>query len=191
MQSITINKKSVKLESSNGLEINSTRFFNIPNVLSFLRILLIPSILFFIYNSQKVFSLIIFTVAIITDYIDGYFARKLNIKNKYGLYVDVSADFLLIISIWSIFTIINSISPFIIILTSLYFLQFIISVSFGKLGYDPIGKYYGTWHMCILALGIPLNSELFLKISVNLTIGFTILAFLSRYRIIFKKNKNI
>ena len=75
---------------------------NIPNILTISRLFLtFPLILFLEINKTNfVFSLIVFGG--ITDYYDGFFARKLNLKSKLGAILDPLADkvFLLIPLLW-------------------------------------------------------------------------------------------
>ena len=75
---------------------------NIPNILTISRLFLaIPLIIFLEINKLNlVFTLII--IGGITDYFDGYFARKLNLKTKFGAIIDPLTDkiFLLIPLIW-------------------------------------------------------------------------------------------
>jgi CDP-diacylglycerol--glycerol-3-phosphate 3-phosphatidyltransferase len=75
---------------------------NIPNILTISRLFLtLPLIIFLEINKTKfVFALII--LGGITDYFDGYFARKFNLKTKFGAIIDPLADkiFLLIPLLW-------------------------------------------------------------------------------------------
>jgi len=67
-------------------------FYTISNLLSFLRIFLAIPIFFFIANAETEILLIIIFVAIITDFLDGYFARKFNEITELGKILDPFAD---------------------------------------------------------------------------------------------------
>jgi len=72
---------------------------NIPNLLTLLRILLIP-VLFVVYVFDAGWSnqvaTVIFVVAAITDWLDGYLARKLNQYTPFGAFLDPVADKLIV-----------------------------------------------------------------------------------------------
>ena len=72
---------------------------NIPNYLTFLRIISIPFILFPLQSGRSRASLLaalIFSVAFFTDWLDGFIARKKNLVTKFGKILDPLADKLLI-----------------------------------------------------------------------------------------------
>ena len=75
---------------------------NIPNALTLLRVALIPIfILLLTLGSSKtihVIAAIIFAVASITDYLDGYLARKWKVVTNFGKFADPMADKLLVMS---------------------------------------------------------------------------------------------
>ncbi|MGZ5368476.1 MAG: CDP-alcohol phosphatidyltransferase family protein, partial [Aeromicrobium sp.] len=55
------------------------RIVTIPNALSFLRLLLIPLFLWLVLGPElDEWALVVLMASGITDYLDGYFARKLN-----------------------------------------------------------------------------------------------------------------
>ncbi len=76
---------------------------NIPNLITFSRIvLLIPYfILLYFYNNWicQFTALIILIIAGITDFLDGFIARKLNVETDFGKFFDPLADKIFIISV--------------------------------------------------------------------------------------------
>ena len=84
-------------------EARKSRFLNgevvnIPNLLSFLRIALVPVFLWVLLNEMFVWAILILMAAGITDFLDGYMARKLNQMTKLGKVLDPVADRLYIFS---------------------------------------------------------------------------------------------
>lgn len=76
------------------------RIVTIPNALSFLRLLLIPLFLWLVLGPEMdEWALVVLMVSGITDYLDGYFARKLNQASKIGAILDPVADRLYILAV--------------------------------------------------------------------------------------------
>ena len=77
---------------------------NLPNSLTWLRILLIPVFLMFYYfpetwmerHSVNTTAAGIFLLAAITDWLDGYLARKLKQTSAFGAFLDPVADKLMV-----------------------------------------------------------------------------------------------
>ncbi len=69
----------------------------VPNVLTFIRILMVPVFIYF-YFVNHLFAAAIFVIACLTDLVDGYIARKYNAISKFGTLCDPLADKLLQIS---------------------------------------------------------------------------------------------
>ena len=75
---------------------------NIPNILTLLRILAIPVIILFLEIDSEFYSwiaLILYAVACISDFLDGYLARKLEIESSFGRFLDPIADKILVVSV--------------------------------------------------------------------------------------------
>ena len=74
---------------------------NIPNAITISRIILIPVFIaaFYLpYEWASALAAIIFGLAAITDWFDGYLARKLNQQSALGAFIDPLADKLMVIS---------------------------------------------------------------------------------------------
>lgn len=72
---------------------------NIPNALSLLRIILIPVLIIVFmlpYDFAAVWATIIFVIASLTDWLDGYLARKWNQTSSFGAFIDPVADKLIV-----------------------------------------------------------------------------------------------
>lgn len=69
---------------------------NLPNLLTILRIILAPIIAILIWrettNGQLIIAFLLFCVAGLTDWLDGYVARKLEIISHLGRILDPIAD---------------------------------------------------------------------------------------------------
>lgn len=68
---------------------------NIPTLLTLLRIALIPILAVFFYipwEYSNIATTFIFIVAAITDWLDGYLARKMHLETQFGAFLDPVAD---------------------------------------------------------------------------------------------------
>jgi cardiolipin synthase len=65
---------------------------NIPNLLTLLRIILVPVIVILLMRESFLFALILFVAAGITDGLDGFLARILKQQTVLGSYLDPLAD---------------------------------------------------------------------------------------------------
>ena len=71
----------------------------LPNILTFSRILLIPLLILFFYLPYRwslYFCTLIFILAMLTDWLDGYLARRFNQQSSFGAFLDPVADKLVI-----------------------------------------------------------------------------------------------
>ena len=78
--------------------------FNVPNALTWMRIVMIPLFVGVYYfpptwltlPQQNLVATVIFTAAALTDLLDGYLARKLNQVSAFGAFLDPVADKLMV-----------------------------------------------------------------------------------------------
>jgi CDP-diacylglycerol--glycerol-3-phosphate 3-phosphatidyltransferase len=79
--------------------MSASPLLNIPNALTLLRILLIPVLVGLAYipfEGRYLTAAIVFMVAAITDWFDGYLARSLNQTSAFGRFLDPVADKLMV-----------------------------------------------------------------------------------------------
>jgi len=77
---------------------------SLPNILTWGRILLIPLLIVVFYipdgmlasSGKNLTAALIFTLAAITDWLDGYFARRFNQMTRFGAFLDPVADKLMV-----------------------------------------------------------------------------------------------
>ncbi len=73
----------------------STKVLTIPNLLTFLRIALIPVFAILLVYHREGWALAVFTIAGISDGVDGFIARRLKQESELGTIIDPIADKLL------------------------------------------------------------------------------------------------
>lgn len=68
---------------------------NFPNTLSLIRILLAPVFLYLFLSDNTILvglSFFVYTIAALTDWYDGWYARKYGFKTRWGQFIDPLAD---------------------------------------------------------------------------------------------------
>ena len=76
---------------------------NLPNKLTIARMIIVPFLVIFLLTgwggeANRYISLTLFVVASVTDWFDGYLARKNNLVTNFGKFMDPLADKLLVCS---------------------------------------------------------------------------------------------
>ena len=75
--------------------------WNLPNKITLIRILMIPIFIIVYYlplELNHIISAIIFAVAALTDWVDGFIARKYDMVTKFGEFLDPLADKLIVVA---------------------------------------------------------------------------------------------
>jgi cardiolipin synthase (CMP-forming) len=89
---------------------------NIPNLITLGRILLVPIVVWAIVSGQMRIAFILFVVAGVSDGIDGFLAKRFQMKSELGAYLDPLADKALIVSIYISLGIATALPIFLVIL---------------------------------------------------------------------------
>jgi cardiolipin synthase len=73
---------------------------NIPNLITLGRILLVPVVVWAIASGAMWIAFVLFVAAGVSDAVDGFLAKRLNMATELGAYLDPLADKALIVSIY-------------------------------------------------------------------------------------------
>ncbi len=111
------------------MEKNDLEIDNLPNRLTLVRMLMIPVVVLTLYFSQNTPEALlpyqsylghiacwIFVIASITDFLDGYIARKRNIVTVFGSFLDPIADKFLIVSALIMLMALERVHPVVVII---------------------------------------------------------------------------
>ena len=182
------------------------KIYTIPNIITFIRIFLIPVILYLLFSENPNIVLIaglLFIVSSVSDYFDGYLARTLNQSSKLGTLLDPIAVKLLIASVIVVLVDTGVISN-IHVVPAIIILLREIAISglrefLAKLNTDmpvsKLAKYKTTFQMVslsilIISLGFELNDLLWNIGLITLWIA-AIITLLSGYNYMVKGLKHI
>ena len=72
------------------------RIWTIPNVISLIRLLMVPVFLWLLVTGNDVPALVVLIIATTSDFIDGFIARQFNQVTRLGMYLDPLSDRLFI-----------------------------------------------------------------------------------------------
>jgi CDP-diacylglycerol--glycerol-3-phosphate 3-phosphatidyltransferase len=114
---------------------------NLPNKLTLMRVVLVPFFVWAFLVKWYVVALIIFALASITDFLDGYIARKNHLITNFGKFLDPLADKVLVVSALACFIDTGLISsvPVIIILAREFMVSALRLIAVGEGVVIPAG----------------------------------------------------
>ncbi len=158
--------------------------FNIPTNLTLLRIALIPllTVVFYLpWQYANIACTLIFLLAGITDWLDGYLARKLNMETPFGAFLDPVADKLMV-AIVLVLIVQQQATPYLAIPSAIIIGREITIASLrewmaeigqrAKVKVSIVGKWKTTAQM--VAIGLLLYHDDLLGLPIN-TLGFVLL----------------
>ncbi len=126
--------------------------FNVPNVLTLIRLLLVPVYVVLFAVGKKYLALITFMVASFTDFLDGYIARKYQLITDFGKLMDPLADKIMVVTAMFSMVIGNRHIPGVIPLAA-------VLVVFAKEVYMVLGSYQ------MLKRGLVVHSQMSGKVA--------------------------
>jgi cardiolipin synthase len=90
----------------------NSSILNPPNVITIIRIFLVVPVIFFLINDMYGWAFLTFLIAALSDVLDGFLAKRLNMITKFGTILDPIADKILINYTYLILTMKNLIPLF-------------------------------------------------------------------------------
>lgn len=177
---------------------------NLPNKLTILRVIMIPFYVFFmlvdlstyIGGTGKYIALAIFVMASMTDWLDGYLARKHHLVTNFGKFMDPLADKLLVCSALICLVSVDKLAAWIVIV--IISREFIIS-GFRLIASDNgvviAASYWGKFKtvfqmLMIILLILDMNNQVFRIIAETITWIALVLTVISLIDYLIK-NKNV
>lgn len=137
---------------------------NIPNILTLLRLLAAPgvAVMFLYFNRPWAdwFALILFVTAAVTDWADGYLARKWQQESKFGAMLDPIADKAMVVIALCVITGFSGMNPWILLPATLILfrevfvsgLREFLGDTAGTLKVTNLAKWKTTAQMIALAV---------------------------------------
>lgn len=157
---------------------------NIPNILTIIRLILIPFIVISIANEQYVLAIILFTASSITDVLDGFIARKYGFITDLGKLLDPLADKLTQISIIATLYIYKVLPVWMLI--ALFLKEFILFVGaaflYKKRDVVVSSKWYGKATTVLIYLAVV--SSLLIMVIPEIGVRFSILGYQMTFDIV-------
>jgi phosphatidylglycerophosphate synthase len=134
-----------------------------------------------------VYGAALFLFLLFTDFLDGYLARKLGVSSKFGTYFDVTADFILVFSLFLAFGSKGFYAEWVLILVAAVFVGFVLTGFASSRVYDPVGKYYGSLLYGAIGLRFIFSGQLFYSVVTIGVVAFSAASILSRATFLLKK----
>jgi cardiolipin synthase (CMP-forming) len=121
----------------------SSRILTIPNLLSFIRLALVPVFLVFIIVGADLAALIVLVVSSVTDYFDGVIARKFQQVSRLGQLLDPAADRLFIFAAL-VGLCVRDIIPWwlVVVIVGRDFMLLVLGIVLANHGYGPLPVHH-------------------------------------------------
>jgi cardiolipin synthase len=94
----------------------SSLFASLPNLITLARLLLAPLAVSMIISQRFVEAFLIFLAAGVSDAVDGFIAKRFDLRSELGAYLDPLADKALLVSIYVTLAVVGALPPAIAIL---------------------------------------------------------------------------
>ena len=159
----------------------------IPSGVTALRFALVPPLVFLISNNSHFLGAGLFLFLISTDFFDGFLARKYSLSSKFGMYFDVTTDFVFVFSMFAAFIQKGFCAIWILAVITVVFVEFLLTSLFLTKPYDPVGKYFGSLLYGMIGFRFILSGQFFYDAVTVGVAAFAVASIVSRAVFILKK----
>lgn len=126
------------------------------------------------------FGAVLFLSLLCTDWLDGYLAKRFGLSTKFGIYFDVTTDFIFVFCMFLTFNLKGFVPEWVLVLIVFVFAQFVITSIYSDKIYDPVGKYYGSLLYGAIGLRFIFSGQFFYDVATVGITGFAAATILSR-----------
>ena len=174
-------------------------FKHVPNILTAIRMLLIPVIFYFALQENYILAVVFLTLSGLTDVLDGYIARKYNFITDFGTLFDPLADKLTQVSTLIVLVIQGIIPIWILIIVVIKELLMIAGAAFLYDKNTVVGsRWYGKAATVLFYVAIlfsMLDKQFALSLTFNMylyyiAVALTIFALYMYFKTFSKLKKN-
>ena len=163
----------------------------LPNFLSFFRIFFVLPIIYTLQSELYFLAAFLFLLSSITDFMDGYLARRFELESELGAFLDLIADKILVVTIliWLVFIYANLTLTILsiliilreIIITSFRYFLVLNNADLELIKANKYGKFKTAFQFFSIFLLIlsPSLSDFYLVISLAFLFISTIIAYFS------------
>jgi len=116
----------------------STIFASLPNIISLARLVLVPVVIVLIVDAQWQGAFLLFLLAGISDAVDGFLAKRYDLRTELGAYLDPLADKALLVSIYVTLGILAVLPGWLVILVVFRDVMIIVAVLVSWVMGNPI-----------------------------------------------------
>ncbi len=150
----------------------------------------VPILVLLVRDGLFFYGAVMFLFLLLTDFLDGYLARRLRLVSKSGAYFDAGTDFILIFSMFIAFGAAGFYASWLLFVIAAAFAWFLLTSRLSGKMYDPVGKYYGSLLYGVIALRFVLSGSFFCSLVTVGVAAFAVAAVLSRALLLWGANND-
>ena len=143
----------------------------IPNIITVLRFLMVPAVVYSLLVGAMMPAFVIFVIAGISDGVDGFIARHYNQQTELGAYLDPIADKLLLVTVFIMLAILGHLPHWLVVLVVSRDILIVIAVILSSVMSQPLDMNPILVSKANTAFQIALAAVVLAELAFNVTFG--------------------